>query len=530
MGDKLVIAKAMKRASEREAARTSLSYEAVTSTERRKSVPSSQKAHQDIVFTRTARKKAENATQDVLENIPLAGWMIRRHLDAVSSFYVDVDSQVPMEMRNRIEALFKWHGLARNFDAARRHSIGEAFRLFELNKVIDGDSLMVKINRRASPRYGCIQLVEGSRIATPRDLPPALAAFDRFGNSRINPHGVELDEYGGARSWIVCRYADNLRDLVFDKRVLARDGIYSGYFNRYSQTRGESPLLCAINQLLDIKEGMEFILLKIKLHALFGYAITKEVVDGVGDGLGSSAESVEDGDASYEDEAEVDTSREIDLSKGPFGLNLMEGEKVQTIESETPPESVKDYTELAIRSALLALDIPFSFFDATGSNFAKVIADRKMYEIAIDAKRAKNQAAYEEYVDWKLAMWTEDGTIPMPYTEIRDYVHVRATPTPWLDQVNEIAAEERAVALGIKSIPQLGKERGVDVYEVLQQNSEFLKKARELDVPVYIGDPGARAERDNSLDNEIREDEHEAAMDAEEESNDTPDEEAPEDE
>jgi capsid protein len=106
-------------------------------------------------------------------------------------------------------------------------------------------------------------------------------------------------------------------------------------------------------------------------------------------------------------------------------------------------------------------------------------------------------------------MWTRNGDISIPYNELRDFVHVRATPTPWLDKESEIAAEERAIALGLKSIPDLGKERGVDVYEVLQRQSEFLRRAEELDVPVYIGDPGARSERDNRLDNEIREQENE---------------------
>jgi hypothetical protein len=189
----------------------------------------------------------------------------------------------------------------------------------------------------------------------------------------------------------------------------------------------------------------------------------------------------------------------------------MEGEKIQTIESETPPESVKDYTELAIRSALLALDIPFSFFDAGGSNFAKVIADRKMYEISAEAKRAKNQSAYEKWVDWKLAMWTSaDGPLSQySYRELRDHISVRPHPTPWLDKEGEIAAEERAIALGIKSIPDLARERGVDPYEVIDKQAEFLAYAEEKNVPIYIGDPGARSERENRLDNELVEDDTE---------------------
>jgi len=495
----------------------SLSYEAVESTTKRKNAPSGQRPHKDVVLFPAKRKKAENALTDVMENIPLAGWMVRRHLDAVSKFYVDVDARIDKATRDRIEALFRWAGLAKNFDAARRHSVDEAFRLFELNKIIDGDSLMVKINRKTSPRYGAIQLVEGSRIARPTDLPPNLARMLQNGEKLISDHGLELDEFGGVKSYIVCKYNKNKRNLAFDKRIFSRDAIYSGYFEEYSQTRGISPLLSAVNELLDIKESKEAILLKIKLHAIFGIAFVKDAIDGIGDGLPSAARAVEDEDAGYEDENTADVAREVDLTGGPFTLNLLEGEKAETIESNTPPESVKAYTELAIRSALLALDIPYSFFDGSGTNFAKVIADRKMYEIAAEAKMEKNLAAYEEYVDWKLRLWTQDGTLPMPYEEIRDHVHVRPYPSPWLDKASEIEAEERAISLGIKSIPQLARERGVDPFEVLEQQSEFLKRANELNVPIYVGHPGARSERDNRLDNEIRTDEAEEGDETDEE-------------
>ena len=509
--DKLSQSKASKRAAARDAEKAQFSYEAVESSTKRKQQPKRQIEHPDIRLTVPKRKLGENITQDVLENIPLAGWAIRRHLDAVSSFYVDVDSSLPKELRDKIEALFVWAGKPKQFDASGRHSIQSAFRLYEMNKVKDGDSLMAKISSRRSSRFGTVQLIEGNKIARPNDLPPNLAKLTKDGYKIVTDHGVEVDEYGAAKSYIVCKYSPDGRKLMFDKRVMAQDAIFSGYFNRYSQTRGESPLLCAVNQFMDIKEGMEFILLKIKLHALFGYAITKEAVDGIGDGLGSSAVEIEDGDPQYSDEAEPDVEREIEVSNGPFSVNLREGEKIQTIESETRPESVKDYTELAIRSALLALDIPFSFFDAGGSNFAKVIADRKMYEIACESKRRSNQDAYEQWVDWKLSIFTSPGG-PLEkysYAELRNHITVRPHPTPWLDKESEIAAEERAIALGIKSIPDLARERGVDPFEVIDKQAEFLAYAESKNVPIYIGDPGARSERENRLDNELAIDDNE---------------------
>lgn len=485
------------------------SYEAVKTTDRRKPIAAKQKEHSDIILGKTDRKKAERSTANLWENVPLAGWAIRRHLDAVSQFYFDTNDSLTDEERVRIMGLLDWHGKKWNFDAAKRHSRNSAMRLFELNNVLDGDSAMVKITQRSSARYGHLQLIEGTQIAKPKDLPPYLATMLKDGSPRITDHGLELDEWGGLKSAIICKYNKDNRQLMFQKRVLARNLIYAGYMDRYQQTRGISPLMSAINQFLDIKEGMEYILLKIKLHMLFGYAITQDAIDSA-DGLPSTAQIISDEDAHDEEFATEDVEREIDASKGIFGLNLNPGEDFKTIESETPPESVKDYTNLAIRIALLSLDIPYTFFDGRSSTFAHVIADHKLYNEAVAAKREKNMEVLEEYKDWKIRQWVEDGTLKGDPEKFIEGVIVKPKPSPWLDRVNEIAAAEREVALGLKSIPTLGKERGIDVYEEAREQARFLEHAEDLGVPIYIGDPGANSERDIEHDNQIRQQEVDA--------------------
>lgn len=483
---------------------SSFDYEAVQNTDRRKQISSGQKPHQDIVLKPHERKRGEQATNDLIDNLPLAGWMIRRHVDAVSSFYFDVDSAAGDKRKEVIDFL-EWHGKPKNFDAARRHSRDAAVRLYEMNKALDGDSMMATITAKSSPRYGSLQLVEGSLIAKPKDFPPNMNTVNKDGDPRFTDQGLELDTYGGVKSFIVCKYSKTKKALLFDRRVLARNAIYSGYFDRYAQTRGISPLLCAVNQFLDIKEGMESILLKIKLHALFGIAITQDAIDSV-DGLPSSAEEIEDEGAEAGSVSQEDVAREIDMSKGPFNLNLLPGEAASTVESDTPPESVRDYTNLAIRCGLLAFDIPYTFFDGRSSTFSHIIADRKMYEESIRAKRDKNQESMEEYLDFAINYGIDIGRIKgISFEEIRPLIHVHPRPSPWLDKMNEIKASEREVALGLKSIPTLGKERNVDVFAELEKQSEYLKRANELNVPIYVGDPGQRSERDNEINNEIKE-------------------------
>lgn len=480
-------------------------YEAIQGSNRRKQQKQQQKKPLDFVLPQLKRKKAENVSRDLLDNHALVAWAIRRHLDAVTSFYFDADKSLPPEIQKEVTDLFRWHGLPENFDAARRHSREEAFRIAEISKIEDGDVLMVKIGNKRSPRYGAMQLIEGTRVTRPRDLP------SRYKDS-FSEHGVELDKWGGSNAYCVCKFNERGDKLVFDRRVLADQAIYSGYFDRYSATRGVSPLLVAANQFLDIKDSQEYNLLKIKLHALFGYAVTSELMDiDTPDGLESTSRAGLNSDAYDDDDSTGEEPEEIDFSNGPVSLDLAPGEKIQLVESNTPPESVKAYTELAIRVALLSLDIPFTFFDARHSTFAQVVADRKMYEQSVTSKIEKNRAMWEEYKVWKLRQWQADGRLQgVSLDDLRNGVKVCRKPSAWLDSLKEIQFEERMVGLGLKSIPQLAKERGLDAYNVLQEQSEFLKRAKELNVPIYIGDPGARSERDNDLDNEIKVDENEA--------------------
>ncbi len=79
-------------------------------------------------------KKGEALTNDVLDNIPLAGWMIRRHLDAVSSFYFDVDKAAG---DNRKVVMDLFCGSTGRLEILTRQNAttgDESMRLFEMGR------------------------------------------------------------------------------------------------------------------------------------------------------------------------------------------------------------------------------------------------------------------------------------------------------------------------------------------------------------------------------------------------------------
>jgi len=495
--------------------KTQFDYEALSGNSRRKAARTGTKRHMDNVVTLSKSRTAQNLTENMTQNMVLAKWMISRHLDAVTRFYFDVDPdpRVSPQLKAKILSLFEWHAAPKQFDAARRHSREAAFRLFETHKVKDGDALMVKIGKKTSPRYGSIQLVSGTRIAKPKDLPATMI-------NKVTDRGLELDNYGGVNAFIVCKYNQQGNDLLYDGRILADQAIYGGYFDGYDQTRGVSPLLTAANTFMDVSEGMEANLLKIKLHALFGYYVSRDLAEAENDdGLASNSIGVEDTDAEAgEGHQGADTQQELNFGQGPVEVNLSPGEKIGLIESQTPPESVKEFTELAIRIALLSLDIPYTFFDGRKSSFSHVVADRKLYHDSVLCKQDSNKRAYEEYKNWKLRQWFADGKFEFAgeIEELFDIVKVRPYPSPWLDRLNEIAFEERVIALGLKSIPGLGREHNIDVYKNVEETGKFLEFARSKNVPIFIGVPGARSDRDADIQNDISKEEANERQDQDE--------------
>ena len=94
-------------------------------------------------------------------------------------------------------------------------------------------------------------------------------------------------------------------------------------------------------------------------------------------------------------------------SRGIINLDLDPGDEVKEIESKTPNPNMVAFTRELVRSILLALDIPFTFYDSLTASFSARIADRNEYEESCEWKRAKNQDVLAEIYDWVIPMWAE---------------------------------------------------------------------------------------------------------------------------
>lgn len=432
------------------------------------------------------RRRLTETALDQQRNLSIVAWLIRRHLDAVSRFYPQCRSS-DKALNELVEKLFAWHGRPENFDTGKRFSRSESLRLLETTKVVQGDGAWL------FGKDGTVQGIEGDRIA----LPEGGRSVPQQWRKRIEPDGLVIDKTTGAvTDYSICR-REGTR-LVFGQVVKADYVAFDGYWHRYDMRRGVSPLASAINAFQDLAESQEWTVLKVKLHALLALAFSSDpnVAPSASPFLTKATAGMST-DASGIPRAPA-PQRQIEMKNGVAMLDLPAGKQVKTIESQTPASNFMPFEELLIRIALLALDIPYTFFDARGANFSAVIADRQLYIDSVAWKQEKNQAVLRRYGRWKLAYWYLSNpelrglcdAAGISLLELFDLMDWMPAGQPWLDKLKEVNGDVLAISQGLDSRQRACRRRGQDFYEIMDELADEQRYAEEKGVTLAIGQPG----------------------------------------
>jgi capsid protein len=465
----------------------SLGYNAVEdSTKRRNTVKRT--SSEISVLTPTKRDTASATAREDRRNFSILAWMIRRHLDNVSRFTphfrMSGDTPEIKAVNQKIKMMLEWHSRRRQFDALGRHGRDEWLRMFEACKVIEGDAAGLKV------QGGKLQGIEGDRIKKPSDwgkTPPATEA-----QNKISDEGLTFDEAGRRKEFCLCRRIDS--SMQFERMVPEADMVFDGYWpDRFDSNRGVSPLLTALNEGADVRETWEWLVVKAKASAVFGLAFTRTSSDDIYATQGdpnSTAPTSES--AGYSDQV----GKAI-KARGLINLDLDPGDDVKEIQSSTPNPTVIPFTRELIRSILLSLDIPFTFYDSLTASFSARIADRNEYEEACEWKREKNISILDEiYGGWLIPMWANADIFGLG-SVLRDAkispeeisAALRWVPAgrPWLDRSNEMSGHILALAAGTTSTPRICAAYGEDAYEIAEEQKEYLAKCG---VPILYAQGG----------------------------------------
>lgn len=432
-----------------------LNYQAAESTDKRR-LPKSRLYSSDQMLSPLKRRRMIANARDLNQNFSIAAWAIRRHLDYTSSFTFQPrtgDAELDASLAN----LMRWYSRPKNCDAASRHSLGEIIRMAEMRRTIDGDVFLVKL------ADGRLQAIESDRVRDP-DRPTN--ANDKW------VQGVRVNKAGRALSYSISRRNP---DGSYDtERSVAAKNIYQlGYFDRFDQVRGITPLAPAINTLRDCYESFDYQLAKSKVSAMFGLVLTRDAVESWGDVTGDAS-----------------TGYDINLSNGkPVLLDLDPGDKAEFIESKSPATEFQNFTNTMISASLKALDIPYSFYDEGYTNFFGSRSAFIHYTKSVKQKRFALVDLLDRITAWRLGLFITQGTLRLPpgftFNNLKwEWV---AEGTPWWNPQQEINADIMAINAGLKTRAQVIREhQGREFTEIINQLADEEAYIKQQGVGVIL--------------------------------------------
>jgi|TARA_R110000851_G_scaffold258118_1_gene410526 capsid protein len=472
---------------------TSFEYDAIVDKKRRRA-PATKVKHEGIVLNDKKRSKLLATAQDQVRNHSLVAWMVRKHLDYVSSFHFNFRTP-DTDLNKLVNRIFDWHSVAKNIDISQRLGRDEIFRMFEMEKTVSGDAAFIKIADEMK-----LQCIESDLIARPKTFDEDATQETKDKAGAVGDSGMIRGSQGQPLEYSICNRGPEGKTKEFDHFEPAENVIFDAYFTRFSsQFRGISPLSTAINTVQDLGESFEANILKAKLTALFGIAIMRK--SGSPD-LGGAAGTLEE----TADATATATDTHLDINLDTINvIDLDEDEKIEVIESGTPSTEFINATYVYIHLVLLALDIPVTYFDSRRSSFSARIADSNDYEKASEWKREKNRVARKEYSDfvcqtlwndatdeWGLKAATEAAGLTL--RDLKDECEWIPSGSPWLDKLKQIKGDEKAIELRVDNAIDAARRRGSNVFRNIDKQLEVEKyevdKRLDMGLPERVaGDP-----------------------------------------
>lgn len=135
-------------------------YDATEPRNRRRKVIALERS-EDAELPPVKRSQLTTTNRNVHRNWAIASWMVRKHLDYVSTFKFHCRHSNPL-VNQKVETFVKdiW-SKRKNCDIRGRFTLRKMIRLSEARRTIDGDILLVKL------ATGHLQGIEGDRVRSP---------------------------------------------------------------------------------------------------------------------------------------------------------------------------------------------------------------------------------------------------------------------------------------------------------------------------------------------------------------------------
>ena len=423
-------------------------YDGIRNTGKRKAASPITKSEDEQLKNRD-RHSMIGATRDLARNFAVVAWAIRKHLDYVSMFDFQSRTGNPA-LDLQIEGLMRDWQRPQNCDAAGVHSFPKMLRMFEAARTRDGDVFALKLNSLQ------LQAIEADRVRQPTG-----EQVSDTGGMWVN--GIRLNNGGRRQFYALHNRVPGSSTFEFSRNVAARNVIAHGYYDRFDQVRGISPLASAINSFRDVYEGIDYALAKMKVEQLFALVFTRD-----GDAAPARIMDGSDDESGYK----------VDFGKGPVQLDLNAGDNAQFLKTDNPGSNTQQFIEAVLGIALHSLDLPMNFHDPSRTNFFGSRAAWLLYDRSCISKRADVAEFLRKVTVWLYQGWILQGRLQLPAgTTLEDlpfeWVH---RGMPWWDPTKEINGAVAAINAGLDNPYRICKETGRGEYE---ENIDQIARARE---------------------------------------------------
>lgn len=436
-------------------------YDAIESTKNRKP-PKRRLTTEDKQLRQTGRDTLQSTIQDMRRNEVAARWVLSKHIDFVvkHNFQPNTGDKA---IDDELKRFYTYASRKENFDISGRYNLNNYMRLAEKCRLIDGDFYSVR------QRGGYLQAIEGDRIRTPytsqnRGVTPSDTTAIYDSPEWVN--GVRVDATGRHKAYAIHTRMDN--SFIFEREVSAKKVIPLGFWDRFDQTRGISPLAAVVNTMKDLNESYDYALAKAKVASLLALAITREASLAIGD----------------EDDNPAD--RSVNFDKGAMILDLDDGEDAKFLTAATPENATQDFWKDMIGMVLKSLNIPYSFWDESYTNFNGSRTALILYLRSCEKDREAQVAFRDDWLQWRLKLGILRGEVSLPST-------FQIDPSQWLwvpdglqywDTMKEASADIALIEAGLRSRTEIRRERygdeWSDVAATLGSEKELMEELNIL--------------------------------------------------
>lgn len=432
-------------------------YDAIDSKNRRK--PTNGKLiSADAELLPEQRRRLLSASRDIRRNFSIARWAINKHLDYVSTFTLQPKC-ANQALNDKLAALMTHWSKPQNFDIAGRHGLRRFIRMAEACRTVDGDMGVLKLLN------GQVQAIEGDRI---RSLTGTVSPTGRTAPD-ARYWGVETDPYGKALRYSVCKRIGWQGAFEFERMIDADNLFLFGYFDRFDQTRGISPVASGLNSFRDTYEGIDYALAKLKVAQLFGLKITSKNPEGI------EISGREEGE---DEDGERGERYDVNPALGPFKLELEPDEDADFMESHTPSTETQAFLQVVIGAAIKSIDLPYSFYAENFSNYSGSRQALLMYEQSAKVKREDVRELEDHLTAWRVVRWWLEGEFGRASLNDIGWLWIPAG-LPWIDPEAETNAEIAQVNGGLDNPIDICRRHGGNFFHNIDQIAAANKYAAD---------------------------------------------------